>query len=103
MSSSHSSPMRNHSSPIPSVHSDHFGRSTRARVSHESTETLGLAPGVEAIALIKASWVMIAIEDDGAPYRLSARNRLLGTVSRLTPGAVNTEVVLELKGGKFWQ
>lgn len=70
-----------------------------AVVTHESTETLGLAPGVEAIALIKASWVMIAIEDGGAPYRLSARNRLLGTVSRLTPGAVNTEVVLELKGG----
>ncbi len=31
--------------------------------------------------------------------RISARNQLKGTVKKVTPGAVNTEVVLELPGG----
>lgn len=31
--------------------------------------------------------------------RLSARNILKGRVKRITPGAVNTEVVIELPGG----
>ncbi len=31
--------------------------------------------------------------------RLSARNILKGTVKQVRPGAVNTEVVLELPGG----
>lgn len=31
--------------------------------------------------------------------QLSARNVLRGTVIQVTPGAVNTEVVLELAGG----
>jgi len=31
--------------------------------------------------------------------KLSARNVLKGTVKTLTPGAVNTEVVIELPGG----
>lgn len=31
--------------------------------------------------------------------QLSARNVLKGTVKKLIPGAVNTEVVLELPGG----
>ncbi|HWI10862.1 MAG TPA: TOBE domain-containing protein, partial [Burkholderiaceae bacterium] len=30
---------------------------------------------------------------------LSARNQLAGRVTRILPGAVNTEVVLELPGG----
>ena len=32
--------------------------------------------------------------------KLSARNQLKGTVIKLTPGAVNTEVVIELTGGQ---
>lgn len=69
-----------------------------AVVTRESTENLGLKPGREAIALIKASWVIVGV-DDGPKMKLSARNRLDGTVRRLTPGAVNTEVVIECRGG----
>lgn len=68
-----------------------------AVVTHDSTESLGLAPGVTAFALIKASSVIVGCGQDG--MRLSARNQLPGTVSRLQPGAVNTEVVIELAPG----
>src|SRR3546814_5834360 len=60
--------------------------------------TLGLRKGAEAIALIKASAIIIAV-DDGVPLKLSARNQLHGTVSALRPGAVNSEVALALQGG----
>lgn len=76
------------------------GEKIVAVVTHESTETLGLRKGVEAIALIKASWIIVAVEDETAPVKLSARNRLSGVVSGLSAGAVNTEVVIGLKGGQ---
>jgi molybdate transport system regulatory protein len=68
-----------------------------AIVTHESTASLGLAPGAQAFALIKASSIILMTEGEGA--RFSARNQLAGTISRLMPGAVNTEVVLDLTGG----
>jgi molybdate transport system regulatory protein len=43
----------------------------------------------QEVALVPAS--------EGA--RFPARNRLTGTVSRLQPGGVNTEVVIDLAGG----
>lgn len=76
------------------------GEKIVAIVTHESSDALGLRKGVEAVALIKASWIIVAVDDAGAPMKLSARNRLSGKVSQLSPGAVNTEVVIELKGGQ---
>lgn len=68
-------------------------------ITSESTETLGLKVGSEAIALIKASWVIVGVDEGESELKLSARNRLNGKITRLTPGAVNTEVVIGLKGG----
>lgn len=68
-----------------------------AVVTHESAGDLGLTPGAEAFALVKASSVIIVAGAEGA--RFSARNRFEGTVSRIQKGAVNTEVVLALPGG----
>jgi molybdate transport system regulatory protein len=65
-------------------------------LTHESTETLGLAEGVDAFALVKASWVILLVDDGGAPLQLSARNQLRGTVSAVTRGAVNAEVSVAL-------
>lgn len=73
------------------------GHKIVAIVTSESTSGLGLEVGAQAFALIKASSIILMTDTDGA--RFSARNRLEGTVSRLTPGAVNTEVVLDLAGG----
>lgn len=71
-----------------------------ATVTHASSEALGLREGVEAVALIKASAIIVAV-DDGAPLKLSARNQLRGTVSVLRPGAVNSEVSIALQGGNI--
>lgn len=76
---------------------DMNGVSLVAVVTNESVQTLGLAKGVEAFALIKASFVILATEDGG--LKTSARNRLCGTIERINAGVVNTEVVLELDGG----
>ena len=73
------------------------GHKLVAIVTHESTESLGLKPGTEAFALVKSSSVILVTGEDGAHF--SARNRLTGTLSRIQPGAVNTEVVLDLAGG----
>lgn len=74
-----------------------MGQKLVAIVTHESAQSLGLVPGAEAFALVKASSVIVVTDDQGA--RFSARNRLRGTVSRVQKGAVNTEVVIGLPGG----
>jgi len=73
------------------------GQQLVAIVTRESTESLGLQPGRQAFALIKSSSVILVTQAEGA--RFSARNQLQGSIARLTPGAVNTEVVLDLAGG----
>jgi molybdate transport system regulatory protein len=68
-----------------------------ATVTKEAVDELRLARGRPAIALIKASWVLLAPEP---PPRTSARNCLCGSVAAIRPGAVNTEVRLTLAGGR---
>lgn len=65
-----------------------------AVVTRESTESLGLAVGVTAFALVKASSILVAT--DLGPAKLSARNQLSGTVTRIDEGAVNDEIVMRL-------
>src|SRR3990167_4958358 len=75
---------------------NHFA-GTVAPVTHESAEGLGLAVGAQAFALVKASSIVVVTEAEGAHF--SARNRLDGTVSRIAPGAVNDEVVIDVADG----
>lgn len=70
-----------------------------AVLTHESVENLGLQVGSEAFALVKASSVILLAGDGDQGARYSARNCLPGTVQRLSAGAVNTEVVLDLGAG----
>ncbi|WP_433766272.1 TOBE domain-containing protein [Pseudomonas putida] len=73
------------------------GEQLVAVVTLESVRNLPLAVGKEAIALIKAPWVMLMTES--SDIRLSARNCLQGKVLSVNDGAVNAEVVIELAGG----
>jgi molybdate transport system regulatory protein len=73
------------------------GQRIVAVLTQESTQSLGLRTKMTAIALVKASSVVVATDLEGA--RVSARNQLSGKVSTVTPGAVNAEVVIDLDGG----
>ena len=68
-----------------------------ASITKVSTGKLGLKPGVEALALIKASFVLLM--NDAEKYLLPTRNQFSGTISKVTPGAVNAEVLVDLPGG----
>lgn len=68
-----------------------------AIVTESSVKSLGLALGQDAIAFVKAPWVMVLA---GEPeVKFSARNQLTGKVAALSKGAVNTEVAIALVGG----
>lgn len=73
------------------------GEQLVAVVTMESVRNMGIAVGKEAVALIKAPWVMLMTES--SDIRLSARNCLEGKVLSVNDGAVNAEVVIELAGG----
>jgi molybdate transport system regulatory protein len=74
------------------------GLSVTSVVTKSSVEDLGLRLGSPAIALIKSSFVILAAGSE--PLRTSARNQLFGTVLSRTDGAVSSEIILQLAGGK---
>lgn len=69
-----------------------------AIVTNRSVETLNLTSGKEAFAMIKASFVILAAEDEA--FRTTARNRICGTVIEKLDGAVNDEIVLDIGHGR---
>jgi molybdate transport system regulatory protein len=68
-----------------------------ANITIEAVDELALKPGIEAVALIKSSFVLLSPDQD---IRISARNRLRGKVSAVIPGSVNAEVKIRLAGGR---
>lgn len=75
------------------------GETLVATITKESAELLGIQKGLAVVGLIKAPQIMLVSDFGG--YRLSARNQLAGTVTRIQRGAVNAEVIIVLKGGGF--
>lgn len=73
------------------------GETVVAIITNSSADSLGLAAGKAAYAIIKASEVIVGKGVDGT--KLSARNVLAGEVTSLLDGAVNSEVAIELTGG----
>lgn len=74
------------------------GQELVAAITRTSTQRLGLAAGKPALALIKASFVILL--EDADDWLLSTRNQFAGTVTAVRPGAVNAEVDMALPGGQ---
>ncbi|WJF89386.1 TOBE domain-containing protein [Paraburkholderia bonniea] len=73
------------------------GQTLAAVLTCDSTAALGLSEGVAAFALIKASWVMLLVQEPtDTGLKLSARNQLHGTIASVKHGAVNDDVTLTL-------
>ena len=66
-------------------------------ITQDSLARLGLKEGQTVIALIKASAVMISPDLD---LETSACNQLEGDISEITPGAVNSDLVIDLGNSK---
>jgi molybdate transport system regulatory protein len=73
------------------------GDEITATMTSAAAKRLKLKTGQEALALIKASAVVLVT--DFAGWQLSARNQLAGTVSRIENGAVSSLIVVTLPGG----
>ena len=71
------------------------GETITGTISMAAINELELVPGKKAIAIIKATEVMIGIGD----MTLSARNKITGIVSNINEGAVNAIVTLDIAGG----
>jgi len=73
------------------------GCAVSATISMDSIKGLGLEVGKEAIAVIKATEVMIGLGE----MKLSARNKFAGTIKEIKTGAVNAIVTIEACGGNL--
>jgi len=73
------------------------GGEITATMTTAAARRLKLKKGKEALALVKASAIVLVT--DFAGWQLSTRNQLAGTVSRIEAGGVSSLVVLTLPGG----
>jgi molybdate transport system regulatory protein len=67
-------------------------------ITNASVNELGLVPGRWCVAMVNASSVMLA-QKDSAP-RISARNKIAGTVVHRTDDGADSEVTIDIGGGK---
>ncbi len=71
------------------------GNRISATISMEAIQSLGLAVGKEATAIVKATEVMMA----NGKLNISARNQLTGIVTEIKEGAVNAIVKVDVTEG----
>lgn len=69
------------------------GHVLTAIITNDSADDLALAPGREVVALIKATFVTLALAPAGA-------NSFTGTIAKRVDGESKTEIVLEIGQGK---
>jgi molybdate transport system regulatory protein len=68
-----------------------------ANITNDAVDDLHLEPGREALALIKASFVLLSPDEN---VRVSARNQLRGVVANVVSGKVSSEVKVRLAAGR---
>jgi len=73
------------------------GERITATITLAAVKELGLAAGIPAAAVVKATEVMIGLGE----LRLSARNQLTGEIAEVTQGSVSAVVVLKTSGGSI--
>lgn len=73
------------------------GQKIVAVITKSSVVSLAIRAGIEVAALVDASSVIVVPAAQNAKF--SARNQLAGNIARVQPGAVNTDVVIQLPGG----
>ncbi|HML76796.1 TOBE domain-containing protein [Geobacter sp. 60473] len=73
------------------------GTPIAAVVTNASIDSLGLAVGKEAYAIVKASSIIIGTDLHDA--KVSARNIMCGTIVKVIEGPVSTEVDVEIGAG----
>lgn len=73
------------------------GEKIYSQISHAYTESLSLAVGKEAIALIKATEIMLVADD--SEYTFSCRNQFSGKVVKLVRGFVSGDVLIQTPSG----
>ncbi len=70
------------------------GHRILAVITRHSRDQLGLRPGTLIAAEVKAPWVVIYTGEE--PPRCTAENRFRGSVSRISRGKINSEVVVKI-------
>ena len=73
------------------------GEKIYGQLAHASSDRLGLAVGKEAMALVKATEILLVNDNDD--YEVCCRNQFTGKVLKLVRGFVNDEVILQTPSG----
>ncbi|MEY8689851.1 MAG: molybdopterin-binding protein [Leptothrix sp. (in: b-proteobacteria)] len=73
------------------------GATIVASITEGSAQSLGIAVGKKAVAIVKAPLVLLATGTAG--WQFTARNQLVGNVASIQKGPVNASVTLTLAGG----
>ena len=73
------------------------GEKIYGQLAHASAERLGLVVGMEAMALVKATEILLVNDNDD--YEVCCRNQFTGKVLKLVRGFVNGEVILQTPSG----
>ncbi len=73
------------------------GETIYGQLAHASAERLGLAVGGEAVALVKATEILLVNDNDD--YEVCCRNQFTGKVLKLVRGFVNGEVIIQTPSG----
>jgi len=73
------------------------GEKIYGQLAHSSAERLGLKEGSEAMALVKATEILLVSDNDD--YEICCRNQFTGKVLKLVRGFVNGEVIIQTPSG----
>ena len=73
------------------------GEKMYGQLAHASAERLGLKEGSEAMALVKATEILLVSDNDD--YEICCRNQFTGKVLKLVRGFVNGEVIIQTPSG----